>query len=224
MNPRILIGCPTAENKAYCLKDYANGIKNLTYKNFDVLIVDNSKTDDYYKEIKKYFSVVKAKYHELARDRIIESRNILRAKCLEGNYDYFLSLEQDVIPPVDIIQRLLENERAIVSALYFYLGDDNKTLLPMAWIHYKGEYARRLVEEEVYEPGVFEVITAGLGCMLIKRDVLEKVKFRYVKEEPGFDDIWFAIDSRKNGFKVYLDTSVKCKHLIKGGTWKGIKK
>ena len=50
---KILIGCPTSAHKKYCLKEYINSIKSLTYKNFDVLIVDNSENDKYFNEIKK---------------------------------------------------------------------------------------------------------------------------------------------------------------------------
>lgn len=96
---KILIGCPTAAYKSYCLKEYIKGIKNLTYKNFDVLIVDNSKSNDYYDEIKKELPCVKDNWFESARDRIVHSRNLLRKKVLDENYDYFLSLEQDIIPP-----------------------------------------------------------------------------------------------------------------------------
>ena len=51
---KVLIGCPTSEHKKYCLQEYAQAVKQLIDENTDVLIVDNSKTDDYKKEIKKF--------------------------------------------------------------------------------------------------------------------------------------------------------------------------
>ena len=69
-----------------------------------------------------------------------------------------------------------------------------------------------------------EAITCGLGCVLIKKNVLEKVEFRHDKEKSPWDDVWFCEDSRKEGFKVYVDTSVKCKHYVKGMDWSVIKK
>src|SRR3989338_7708159 len=122
---RILIGCPTSDYKEYSLKEYLEGIKNLTYKNFDLVLVDNSKND----------------------------------------YYFLLSLEQDVVPPKDVIERLLKHDKEITGALYFYLGDDNKTLLPMIWIHYEGEYAKRLMFNEIPEDKLIEVITCELGCI-----------------------------------------------------------
>ena len=53
MKPKILIGCPTHSSKGYALKLYKDGIKRLSYKNYDVFIVDNSDDDEYIKKIKK---------------------------------------------------------------------------------------------------------------------------------------------------------------------------
>ncbi len=77
--PKVLVGCPTSNHKEYCLKQYAEAVKKLTYKNYDILLVDNSENDEYLKKIKSEgIEAIKGPYHELARERIIESRNILR--------------------------------------------------------------------------------------------------------------------------------------------------
>jgi len=79
---KILLGCPTSNHKAYCLTEYINSIKSLTYPN-DILLVDNSEKKDYFKQIKKQgIPVIKDKFKETARDRIIHSRNILRKYVL----------------------------------------------------------------------------------------------------------------------------------------------
>jgi len=78
--------------------------------------------------------------------------------------------------------------------------------------------------EEIPENELIEVITSGLGCVLIKRKVLENVEFRYEKNKEPWDDVWFCEDARQKGFKVYVDTSVRCKHFIKGMKWDEIKK
>ena len=51
--PKILVGCPTSFHKEYALEQYAESIKALTYPNYDILLVDNSKDDVYFKRIKK---------------------------------------------------------------------------------------------------------------------------------------------------------------------------
>lgn len=224
--PKVLVGCPTSEHKGYALERYVEGVKALNYEKFDVLLVDNSKSDDYSKKIKSLgLPVVKGPYSEFARQRIIDSRNILRQKVLNEGYDYFFSLEQDVIPPRNVIQRLLSHSKKIVTGIYFrYEIDDGvKSLVPVLWKKFGKEKLKSIFEKEVLEPRLMEVGACGLGCVLIHRDVLEKVMFKFDKNYESFDDMWFCRESLEKGFKIFADTSVKCKHLVVGWSWKDIK-
>lgn len=227
MKPKVLVGCPTSNHKNYALKSYVEGIKALDYDNFDILIVDNSKNNNYMKKIERLgLPVIKGPYHERARQRIIDSRNMLRQKALDESYDYFFSLEQDVIPPKDVIQRLLDHNKKIVTGVYFsnQTNDGVTMTVPLLWQRVKDEEVRFMSTEEVMEPRLMEVAACGVGCIMIHKDVLDKIKFRFNKDDNSFDDMWFCKDSFDAGFKVYADTSIKCKHLILGGSWAGIKK
>ncbi len=232
MQPRILVGCPTSFHKEYCLEEYAEAVKNISYKNYDILLIDNSQDDNYLKNIKaKGLPAEKGPYFESARDRIIASRNILRQKVLKGSYDYFLSLEQDVIPPADIIEKLLLHDKKVITAVYFanniIPGETSSKLIPLVYVleNEKTLSMRHLNEDELWnEQGLMQVVSAGLGCILIHRDILKKVKFRY--DLNTFDDRWFFKDLYDKKIKVFADTSIKCKHLIynRPYPWSKIKK
>lgn len=218
--PKILVGCPTSFHKEYALEQYAKAIKSLTYSNFDILLVDNSKDNVYFEKIKKLsLPVIKGPWFESARDRIIASRNILREKAIKENYDYFFSLEQDVLPPKDILEKLLQHNKKLITAIYFAnnIIPDTQTheLIPLVYklVDEKTLSMRPLNEVELWKNlGLTEVVSAGLGCVLIHRNILEKIKFRY--EKNTFDDRWFFIDCYDKKIKVFADTSIKCKHLI----------
>lgn len=228
MQPKVLVGCPTAWMKEYCLDDYAEIVKSLTYSNYDVLIVDNSKDNDYFDKLKnKDLPVVKGEYFEGAKDRIIHSRNILREHVLKNNYDYFFSLEQDVIPPKDVIERLLNHDKKVISGVYFnfQIVNNERKPSPMLWerIDENGNLVY-LEEEKIFTPQLLKIAACGLGCILIHKDILEKIKFRY-QGNKGFDDVWFSKDLRENNFDIYVDTSIRCQHItVPGGKWKDIKK
>ena len=68
--------------------------------------------------------------------------------------------------------------------------------------------------------GLLKIAVSGLGCILIHRSVLEKIKFRYDKKYPSFDDIFFGLDCKENNFGIYADTNIVCKHLLKNRPWK----
>jgi len=229
--PKILVGCPTSEIYSYCISQYAEAVKSLKYPNYDVLLVDNSETNGFTKKIKELgINVIKGPYHEDLRERVIASRNLLRQHALENNYDYFLSLEQDVIPPEDIIQTLLNHKKPITSGVYFK---------PINFIIEKqGKHIKKitrimplLIKDDVKELEVFSIAlmhtskdvmpnkvlkvrACGLGCVLISREVLEKIKFRY--GEKAFDDVAFSNDAYSQGYEIFADTSIKCKHLVHG--------
>jgi len=228
--PKVLVGCPTSDHKAYCLDKYIKAVNELSYPNYDILLIDNSEKDDYYKKIKGFgINVEKIKYKKKARDRIVESRNLLRKKVLEEGYDFLLSLEQDVIPPKDIIERLLRHNKQVTTGIYFLVNPfkEEHKLRSSIWTNYdpKTNLMYRVKNEYIINnPKLIEVSASGLGCILIHKDILKKIKFRYDKKTEGFDDVFFAKDLRKNKIKIYADLSIVCKHLVKDWSWKDIEK
>lgn len=250
---KILIGCPTSDHKRYCIQQYLESVKNIDYDNYDFVLVDNSQANDYFRELQSYgVKVVKSPYVEPARVRITDSRNLLRKMFLEGDYDYLFSLEQDVVPPKDVLKRLLSHNLPVVSGVYYNIFTNpqrgTQETRPLVWVSpseqeiediklgKKGqipqqkllsgewrpsEMTAQLSVEEVRLPKLIEARQTGVGCMLIRRNVMEKIQFRH--GEGGFDDVYFCDDVIANGWKVMVDTSVKCEHLVQPGAWNKIR-
>ncbi|QQG38469.1 MAG: hypothetical protein HYS32_02575 [Candidatus Woesearchaeota archaeon] len=231
-NPKILVGAPIHEVKAYCYKDYCDILKKLTYKNYDILLADNSPTDNFMNLIKKEgIPVIKGPYFEGAMDRIVASRNLIVEHLLNNDYDYFFSLEADVIPPIDAIERLLAHKKEIVSGLYFnfQILREGRKPAPMAWFNpTNNEKEMYYLPDEISlgPQKLIKLFACGLGCVLIHKNVLKNIRFRHkYPEHSGFDDVWFCKDAREQGYEIYLDNSIKCEHItIPGGKWIGLKK
>ena len=184
--PKVLIGSPTAAPYAYCLPDWASRVKELSYPNKTAILVDNSETIDYTTAIEKY-GIQAIKDPEFVKDsrlRLPHSRNMLRQKVLDEGYDYFLSLEQDVIPPIDVIEKLIRYKKEIVSGVYYkYFNVDFKhngktlktlkTLRPLLGGVIPGVQKKMdfLSAEDVEQPQFIPIRFCGLGCVLIHRDV-----------------------------------------------------
>ena len=218
----VLVGCPTSDSHAYCLREYVEGVKRLTYPRHEVLLVDNSEGEGYRTRIEEAgLPAIRSPFCEAARERIVKARNALRQRALEHGFDYFLSLEQDVIPPPDVIERLLRHGKEVVSGVYYTLLGDR--LSPVAYRDSATPGRRQLVAlEEVEASRLMPVVQTGLGCLLIHRSVLKKVEFRYEKEDAleRFDDFWFCQDATQQGFQLFLDTGVKCRHLFVKRPWR----
>ena len=227
---KVLIGCPTADAYAYCLDEYANRAKKVTYPAYDIIIADNSKDHVYTPKLEAAgLPVLSAPYLADVRERVIYSRNMIREMVLQNGYDYFLSLEQDVIPPVDVIERLMRHQKPAVSGVYYkefyvtykYKGKavkQRKQIMPLICTLLPGmensDRAHLCTTKEVDGDKFFQIRGAGLGCILIHRDVMERIAFRSDRDKGTFDDLCFSNDLYKMKIPMYVDTSVKCKHLI----------
>ena len=237
---KILIGSPVNEMYDYCVEEYVNALKSLTYPNFDILLVDNSKGDYFFNKLKSLnIPVIKGKYFDEPRDRMVFGRNLLKEKAIKENYDYFLNLDQDVLPPSDIIERFLSGKRRVLTGIYFNYkqftpkekgsreGNRHGQLFPTIWAHIDNKGSLRQIEEHELSPSrVIQVGLCGSGCLFIHKSVLKKITFHYSKEndDPSvnkliFDDSYFCDDLRKLKIPIYADTSIVCRHLIKNKHW-----
>ncbi|MBI2565230.1 glycosyltransferase family 2 protein [Candidatus Woesearchaeota archaeon] len=217
---KVLIGCPTSDRKAYCLQRFISSLKSITYTNSDILFVDNSSTQNYAENIRKYgYEVVHQKTsgnHVI--EHIIQNRNIIIKRALEKKYDYLLFLDTDIEFPEDLIERLLKHDKPITSSVYLSIQTvKGKNLIApvlMDFTSVKG-FVQHIPLNKVINQDFFEVAACGFGCCLIKTEVLEKVPLRYNKEYGGGEDFLFCADARdKFGYKTYVDTSIKCIHIM----------
>jgi hypothetical protein len=217
---KLLIGCPTSEHKSYCLDRYAESLKS--FSDCDVLLVDNSKGKDYFNKIKGMnIPVIKGPWFEGARDRIIASRNILRGKVLDEDYDYLFSLEQDVIANKDDLIKLLSHGKKIVSGVVYnnLPFKDKIKKIAMLFVEHPLDHTG-LTYLDPDKVDFCRIKGSGLGCILIHRSVLKNIEFRYKGD--AFDDMMFSKDCNDLGFQMYADTAVRPLHLH--GSWEGIKK
>jgi len=217
--PKILIGTPTADVKDYCWEEFYENVQALTYKNSDFFVADNSPNNDYTKKLRK-LGVDVGKIKRKAKSNIqyiCESHNSIRTKFLNGKYAYLLHLESDVIPPVDIIERLLLCDKSVVSAPYFIKeGKDSHLMLVEEEKGGDAIQNTRLMDEnldfKMVDGKVHRIHNAGLGCTLIHRSVMEKIEFRHDTDFYAHPDTFFAVDLKRHDIPAFVDTSILCKH------------
>lgn len=225
MKPKVLIGCPTYADYSYTLGSYLKAISKIDYDNYELLMVDNSADDSYYNKLRKIgVKAIKAPYFKDPKKRIVESRNKIRDYAIKNDFDYFLSLEQDIIVPPDVITKLLSHEKDIVSAFYTILMDftlkeedndeEKKAYLPLPVVYFlDGDGMLKQANSfEVVDKGLISVGATGVGCMLISKKVFSEIRFRYEEGKKAFDDIFFCSDARKKGYEIFLDSDLKVEH------------
>ena len=151
---------------------------------------------------------------------IYDARNKLAAQAVKDEFDYVMWFDSDMIFESDTVIRLfktMEREKAdIVSGLYFRRSTPYS---PVAFDSFGyGEDGEALFTDYSGElTGVHEVAAVGFGCVLMKADVIFDV---FAKYKDCFspigkvgEDMAFCWRARQLGYKILLDTDIKCGHF-----------
>lgn len=221
--PRVLVACHTYEGKDYIIDKWVEAVKAIDYPNFEWLIVDNSKGSSYTSKLRrKGYRVVHVDRGDNSRDALCNAQNFIRHRVLNEGFDYWLSLESDLLPPKDIIWKLLNTHKDIIGSVYF-LGewDDPNRPHPACLFTLDkkdGMYTgtRMLTPKEAHSligTGVIQIHGVGLGCTLIKRNILEKVHFWTDKRfDNKHSDVYLFMDLHNLRIPVYVNTDVVVPH------------
>ncbi len=166
--PKVLIGIPVSEQHGYATENLIKRIENLSYPNYDILIIDNSKTDKHFKSIKTKKAKVMWDFYSFkkVRDKLVACRNYMREIILENDYDYLLCIDQDVIPPFDLIEKLIFNHKDIVTGIYYNYFDKSNggtIKLPVIWKFFTKEdldYAKNNLDKiKEINPKAYKFLT-----------------------------------------------------------------
>lgn len=132
-------------------------------------------------------------------------------------YDYLFCVDSDIVLPYDCIEKMLSADKDIISGLYIQ-RIPGRQILEIYKDSNNGVTNHQF--EEVKDLGVFQIASCGMGCCLIKSDVLRKMEYPHfvytsaISHAHTFsEDIYFCCKAREAGFTVWADSSIRCEHI-----------
>lgn len=142
------------------------------------------------------------------------NKNVIINECLGGDYTHVFFLNNDTWPDEGHISDLIACDKDIISGItpayydgFFWMGQIIKD--------------RKIQIDEV--PNVLtQAVRAGGPAMLIKREVIEAMKFPWFdfeQVEPGVEkseDYAFCDKAIELGFEVWIEPGVVCHHNHNG--------
>lgn len=151
------------------------------------------------------------------------ARNNIAQIAVDGNYDYVMMVDSDVIIPEDTLKNL----------------SDPWTNIVLGCCPRKNSRDGRI---EIYRPGTFSftkpytydslpdndrivVKGGGFACAMINVSVFKLLPspwFRYVTYEDGSslsEDLFFCLRAAESGFVIEADTRVRCGHMARYFQW-----
>ncbi|MDE2015959.1 MAG: hypothetical protein KGJ89_05035 [Patescibacteria group bacterium] len=178
---------------------------------------DNRK--DFFLHIARLEAVTNFKFFSGTVGRLTANyaREIIAERCLEAGMDYILWIDDDMLIPFDLFERLYRHNVDMVMPLTFMRVPP---YTPVMW--------NEIVDNtDPVNPGInFQPILEyekdillpageiGFGVVLQKVAILKNIPKPWFFNNTSIgEDIWFCFKAKQNGFKCFVDTSFAVGHL-----------
>lgn len=198
-----------------------NGLQKITYKNFEIVLVDNASTNESVNVLKSTFPQISIIENE--RNLGFSGVNVGIEYALAKKADYILLLNNDTVVDKKFLSELVSvaegNKKiGLVSSLIYYYHDKDTVQSAGGFINYKGSYPFIDPNWQKKDIGQFEenIFTDTLiGCsLLIKRTVFEAIGLFDTNLFIYADDTELSIRAKKRGFLLCTVVTSKVWHKV----------
>ena len=147
---------------------------------------------------------------------IYDARNKFCQQAIEGEFDYILWLDSDMVFPSYVLQQFMQNDKDIVAGLYFRRS---YPFTPVAFSELRRENGiLRMKDLEEWPNDLFEVDGVGFGCVLMKTDCLFDIAGKeggvwFTPTPDAGEDAAFCLRAKEYGYKIWVDPTVKLGHV-----------
>lgn len=134
------------------------------------------------------------------------------------NFDYLFSVDSDIVLPADSLVKMLNHDVDVVSGVYIQRKPGEEILE----IYRKNDFGgvSNVSFKQLQPAGLHEIDGCGFGCVLVKSDIIRKIGYPQFVYHSAIDhmntiseDVHFCREAQKHGAKLYVDSSIICKHI-----------
>lgn len=200
------------------LKICLPSLKKQTFKQFEVIVVDNGSTDGSVDYIKKYFPEVKL--IELKSNSGFAAAVNLGIKICVGEYIILINNDTEVEKDcLKFLVKAADSKKDIGMIAAKMLKFDNPKIIDSAgdWIdkvgHANNTGQGREDGPEFNKPGYSFLVTGGGG--LFKREVFETIGFFDENYFAYMEDVDFCLRAQMKGFKGWYEPRAVIRHIHK---------
>lgn len=154
------------------------------------------------------------------------ARNQIVHFFLAHDFTHLLMIDSDTIPPENAVHKLLAADTDAISAMTGILRINEEG----EWEVYDNCFIERETDPETgkvtktilaeQHTGLQRIFRCGAACLMIKREVFEKLTkpyFRFILTDDGLshkvsEDIYFCDTLHAAGVELWADTDVICQH------------
>ncbi len=217
MNNRVAIVLVNFNGEKF-QNECIQSIKNMNYKDYDIVIVDNGSTDNSIKKVKEKFDnliiIETGKNYGVAK-----GNNIGIKYALDNNYEYVLLLNNDTEVAPDMLSNMIKkaSSNTLVTCKMYFYEPNNFLWCAGGKINWNKGTTTHFGENELdkgqHNESKFVEFTPTC-CLLIHKSVFEKVGFMDEKYFMYYDDTDFCARVNNAGFKIWYESSAKLWHKV----------
>ena len=168
-------------------------------------------------------------YHARTKVLGVSIERGVNQKPFDGklDYDYILWIDSDMVFTPEDFFKLIDHDKDIVSGMYKMSDDVNFATVENMdekyfeqWMHYQFMQDKDI---EAKKGQLFKADYTGMGWMLVRKGVFEKMKYpyfyprkkvwkKYGWEEFVWDDVEFCLRARENGHDIWIDPKIRIGH------------
>jgi len=217
MRLKIIVGCPISD-RAWILPRYLECVHAQVVDADIELLFHCGKSSDNTEEIIKNSNAKKLLSNDIGIGSNKRTWNMNRYKLMAGlrnrlleeicrlDPDYYFSLDSDILIPEDCVARLLAREKDAISPLMSMIPNG---MCPNVMTFRENSAYRKKSYMFDGKPMKADVIMAAV---LMNRRFYRKVRYR---EHKLGEDVGWSFDARDKGFELWLDPSIKVRHVMR---------
>jgi GT2 family glycosyltransferase len=205
------------EDTLECLRS----LQAVTYANFRILVIDNASADGTSEEVQKFLPNIEVMSNE-TNLRFAGGNNVGIRYAIGKNADYILLLNNDTVVEKEFLSELIataecDPEIGMVGAKIYYHDDPTRIWFAggmiewwKGWISHVG--LRQLDQGQFESVEETDYITGC--CLLVKRQVIEKIG---ILDESYFmygEDADWCIRAQRAGYKLTVQPKAKVWHKL----------
>jgi len=163
-------------------------------------------------------SGVQVKYYNVFGRSVHEAYNDAAMTALKDGAEFMLTVEDDTFPPPDAFVKLINHYRTlgnpkVIIGGWYPKKTESREGTPIVLV--AGKRQALAADGQMHE-----VYTIPMGCTLFPMSVFLETEFPYfATTEHLTQDSFFSQKAREKGYKLLIDTSIKCKHVdVETGT------
>ncbi|MCL4393093.1 glycosyltransferase family 2 protein [Patescibacteria group bacterium] len=199
----------TFNSEKYILETITRVFKQ-TYKNIELIIIDNNSTDNTIKILKK----LPYKFRLIENDKNVgfAKANNMGLRIAKGKY--ILTLNHDVYLALNYIKNIIyimDRNLKIGSAQGIYFSNLQKTKIDSCGIYLNFGYSAKNIKK--IPPFNKEIFGTCAAATIYRKALLSKIGFFDIKFISYYEDVDLSIRINRAGFKNYFIRNAECVHL-----------